>query len=588
MKDLFLLIFFALMAPIWGVNIEREIIRDGSEVSIDTPFASLPAGGFLPIRITIKNESSKEMKWDFSFKARYEDYYGYGFRSGGKNDNQIQSGSILTCPNKETRSFDLLIPIHQYAPQSMGERIVSIVGKSKTHQAEFFGVFQKETPNFAVLFSKELLSDHHSKIKNSFKDRGYRYSSYALTNNELDPAFFSEDWRAYCGYEGLVLTRKEYEKLSPGVLVALDQWVRSGGVLVVASDSQTVIPGFQKGAIQHGLGMKAFFLSGIDHEIFDPNQISALFRKKTRLADQLGRQYKSNDWVVGFALGERNFSKGLLLFALIIFAIVVGPINLYLFANRHRRHRLFITTPIISIVTSLLLVSFIMLRDGFGGDGARAVAIEVGGPNDKSAVILQEQFVRTGIILSSDFGLDGNSVLFTPSPKATDLNLSDSVSSLGNYRLEFEKNDDGWEIEGNIFQSRSETAQFLKSVVPSREHLALISGREKVPQVTSSFSYSLRNVFFTDSEGGIWQVDEIGSGASATMSKTNLGSRREAIAKFTDRFSKSNREVMERLLARPNSFVALADDAPTIATHDSIDWQPTPTIITGLLSQSNL
>ena len=354
------------------------------------------------------------------------------------------------------------------------------------------------------------------------------------------------------------------------------------------SDSETVIPEFQKGAIQHGLGMKAFFLSGIDHEIFDPNQISALFRKKTRLADQLGRQYKSNDWVVGFALGERNFSKGLLLFALIIFAIVVGPINLYLFANRHRRHRLFITTPIISIVTSLLLVSFIMLRDGFGGDGARAVAIEVGGPNDKSAVILQEQFVRTGIILSSDFGLDGNSVLFTPSPKATDLNLSDSVSSLGNYRLEFEKNDDGWEIEGNIFQSRSETAQFLKSVVPSREHLALISGREEVPQVTSSFSYSLRNVFFTDSEGGIWQVDEIGSGASATMSKTNLGSRREAIAKFTGRFSKSNREVMERLLARPNSFVALADDAPTIATHDSIDWQPTPTIITGLLSQSNL
>ena len=62
---------------------------------------------------------------------------------------------------------------------------------------------------------------------------------------------------------------------------------------------------------------------------------------------------------------------------LIAFGILVGPVNLFVFAKSGQRHRLFITTPIISVGASLLLIVLILFQDGFGGRGSRLLLMEV-------------------------------------------------------------------------------------------------------------------------------------------------------------------------------------------------------------------
>ena len=42
---------------------------------------------------------------------------------------------------------------------------------------------------------------------------------------------------------------------------------------------------------------------------------------------------------------------------LIAFGIIVGPVNLFVIARQGRRHRLFWTTPLISLIASLLLIA---------------------------------------------------------------------------------------------------------------------------------------------------------------------------------------------------------------------------------------
>ncbi len=336
-----------------------------------------------------------------------------------------------------------------------------------------------------------------------------------------------------------------------------------------------------------GYGVRNRLDCGSDFEGFKSKDFARVLKPtEESLATISDTDNRQGDWAVGNALGSRTQSKGFLLFALIVFAIVVGPINLFFWANKNRRHRLFVTTPIISIAASLLLVGFIVIRDGFGGDGSRAIAIEVGGPDDKSAIILQEQFSRSGILFSSGFELDGNSVLNSIVAPVTDLNLDDSVNSTGAYTLNFEQTKEGWGINGNLFQSRSEQAQLLRAVVPSRERLELLPGDSGAPRLVSSFSYPLTDVFYQDGEGKIWMASGISPGETVTMNASSSVTGRDyGVSEAISRFGSSHRKKLNKLVDRPNSFVALATEAPSIATHSSIDWMESPTLITGLLSR---
>src|SRR5690606_21574539 len=85
----------------------------------------------------------------------------------------------------------------------------------------------------------------------------------------------------------------------------------------------------------------------------------------------------STSWPLQQSYGSQEFRYGLFIGVLVLFAIIVGPVNLFVFAKVGKRHRLFITTPIISLATSLLLVGLIILQDGFGGSGFRRVLMEV-------------------------------------------------------------------------------------------------------------------------------------------------------------------------------------------------------------------
>ena len=84
---------------------------------------------------------------------------------------------------------------------------------------------------------------------------------------------------------------------------------------------------------------------------------------------------------------------------LVLFGILVGPVNLFVLAKSGRRHRLFITTPLISLGASLLLILLIIFQDGFGGRGMRRVLMEVRPDAGQNAAFLhQEQIARTGIL----------------------------------------------------------------------------------------------------------------------------------------------------------------------------------------------
>lgn len=586
MKSLLALFLLALIVPTRAEQIASRSFPGGTTFKIHAPIPVLPSGGFFPVRIEIRNQTSKPLSWNVGCLSRMSDYGYFSYRGSSSGEGAITSNFGVSCPAGEERKIDLLIPINQLI--GSGSREVTLRCSEPSGDYPISGSFSVEGGSYKVGISGEFAQKFEGEISSRFSrspmSASSSYSSgYPVSFGQIDVERLPEDWRAYSGYDALAFTRQDLVALNPGVKLALDQWVRSGGNFITINDGVEEVPPYSI----DGLGVRNRLDYGIGYSQFDADALLKAVRiGGDSLSNLVETDYQSGAWPVGNALGTRTVSQGLLFFALIIFAIVVGPVNLFFWANKHRRHRLFVTTPLISIAASLLMVGYIVIRDGFGGDGARAIAIEVGGPDDKSAVILQEQFSRSGILFSAGFEVDNYSVLNPVVPPTSDLNLDDSASARGTYKLSYAQSKEGWELSGDLFQSRSEQAQVIKSVVPSRERLDLLTGNSESPRLVSSFSYPLTNVYYKDGDGNFWKASAIAPGETVTMTASTISTDRQGeISSAISRFGHSQKKKLSSLLRRPNSFVALATEAPSISTHTSIDWMETPTLVTGLLSQ---
>jgi hypothetical protein len=553
------------------------------------------------VRVEVSNRGKEPLTAVLEGEAGYlYRNYGFGFRGSSSERSKLDSSFDLSCPPGEERVFEFLVPVHQ----SMGseERFLNLTLRDGSGGRMASALVSSEATNYRIGVSEALkqavlrkaadmqvmenmtFQPSRSGSSGRFLPRNsFSSSSFENSIGEFKVSELPEDWRAYAGYDALLLSRVEFQALSAGLKVALAQWVRSGGHLILFNDRGVLPAGFVEGSRQDGFGHRSVIESGERSFDFSSRELVEFLSPadEAPLTPLHGNAFRG-DWPLAEALGSRSLQTGLLLFALMVYAILVGPVNLFVWADRNRRHRLFITTPLISLATSLILVGFIIFRDGFGGEGARAIAIEVGGPGDKTEVVLQEQFSRSGILLSSAFSIDDQTVLNPVAPPASELNQNDSSSSQGTFDLVVSPRSDGWDISGNLFESRSEQGQFLRAVRPSREGLSLISPPGAPPELTSSFSVRLAPVFFTDGQGGVWRAESLEPGETVTLSASSGPERNDEMAMTVERFEFSHRKTLYAMFGRPNSFAALAAEAEGVESHSSIDWQESPVVVTGL------
>jgi len=580
-----LLVFLTIIASLCSVRAQEELTRegfpDGSSITLTAPFSVLPAGGFASVRVEVDNKSGKEVSWNLKANSTAENYSYYRSRDLGK----ISSNFSVSCPAGTSRQVDLLIPVQQANENGVYERSLRITAESKSYpNAGIFASLDRSgglsAPCLSV--SRGLLPAVGSTLEGAMAGRSrMRGNQGRLGNFTIEK--LPQDWRAYAGLDALLLSVEESKRISPGVSLALQQWIQSGGRMLILNPGDEGTPDSverlglgSREVINVGSGYSGVTLArlGFQESVSDQNQTLTA-----------GRGYANRSWSLGQELGSRSMHSSLLILALIVFAILVGPINLFVWANRTRRHRLFVTTPVISIGASLILVVIIILQDGFGGDGARAIAIDVGAPDSTSASIVQEQFSRTGILLSSGFTLDDNSMMVPVSPPTTDYNRADSKSYTGDFSYSAETTDEGWKISGEWFSSRSEQAQVIRSVIPSRERLELIGSTGGAPRLSSTFAYPLKDVYYCDSGGEIWTATAIDPGETVTLEASYASDRDDALEPLVSRFGEDRQKNLQRTIRRKNSFAASSTQSSTIPTLASIDWQESPALITGLLSK---
>ena len=538
-RPVFLWCLFLSFAAVWSVPAQQTQNfplneENGSTVLLTHVFSSVPPVGYTAIRVNVNNQGKEAISL----------VVGTSSTTPSNRSEHVLTGPgvTLACPPGSTTVRELIVPLmteysssRSYRGSMLG---VTLSGAGRTHQARFDSTISTTQPFWAI--SQSIGGSAATALNDAARPKsgkgGSGYSSGESFAGSFLPVDLPADWRGYMGLDGLALTDEEWTTLAPGVRTAIRHWMLLGGVLDLyhsGAAPEAILHELKAGPATGGdLGGKPVGAGKVrvfawDRVVLDVRALER-FVKEAGVASRAaaareamlpGPPGKGAVSTLREALGVRSFAAWQVGVILLLFGILVGPVNLFYLAGPGRRHRLFVTTPLIALGASLVLIAVIFLQDGAGGKGQRAALLELF-PDENLSTVRQYQISRTGVLFGGGFVMDELAAL-TPllleNSRWTRLKSGGSSDSEGQRFNQPEPQ----AYAGDWFQSRSEQAQLVETIRPGRGRLELKPGTGD-PVLVSSLAGSLESVFYQDPSGQWWMAAApLATGGSLTLQKTN-------------------------------------------------------------------
>lgn len=606
MKRLLCILAAALTSTGSHAQLSKKTLADefGSDVECISVFSVAPPTGYAPLRIRATNNASADSTVTISATSQASNQWG--------SSHQLESDFSLAATAGKTTERDFLVPVcADVSPSAWGgdaSLSLRVVMGGRTNGVHVPGGGHRDHPftGFSRALAAKSIGDlnaHHSSSTSS----GYSRSAEAFAA-VYDSAMLPADWRGFSGLDVLAITSDEWMALQPGVRTAALQWVKLGGVLELFRKSGA--PDLASMGV-HADSERRIGRGSVVDTLWDGEQLrgsdaakyteSFAGNRRKVLTDSLqsadrpgyaGVRTFSDNTPLLKELGEKNFAAWQVGIILLIFGIMVGPVNLFYFARAGRRHRLFYTTPVISLAAAALLMVVIFFQDGTGGRGHRASVVYLDAA-ENSAFIHQYQVSRTGVLFGGSFTMEEPAAVnmaLLPESRWTRLKPGNDPRS-GYYRRPVNSEPQRYKatdktLAGDWFQSRSEQAQIIDSVQSTRGRIELKAGSPAV--VTSTFTAPLGRLFYVDTTGKYWMSPgEITTGSSVTLTECTdrdfAAWRNEAVAWLPQ----DEREKLNAA-ARPGFFYATSKDpgAGMVQTLPSINWESSHIFLFGPLKTS--
>jgi hypothetical protein len=514
-----------------------------ASITIGSCFDNVDFDGYAPIDVTINNHSGQTRRWDIHFTSP----------AWGSTDNDsLQSSFSVTVENNGTRTVTLMVPVigGKYSvPLSVTAEGYGVVDGARTMLGQYQSSGKTQT-RFAAI-SESLGTSIWSSLSSQIGSDGLQ-----LAGSTFNPDELPEDWRGLSGVAALWLSGEELNHLDPAQRQAVRDWVRLGGQLFICGVSEKPSD-FQF----NGFGQASALPAAALDINATKNTIENLpTTSEPGFDSSLAQQYTKAEAV--------KPNVPLLGSFMALFAITVGPVNVFAFAGR-RRQRLFWTTPLISVAASALLMGVIVVQDGMGGHGGRRAVVCVF-PDTHEQAVVQMQDSRTGMLLGATFRLRD--------PARID-QLTETPADQGRALAT-----DGAVFSGGWFTSRAAQTQSLFAITPTRAEITLMNPADvangAAPVIVSSFDTTLDDLYFTDARHQLWHAKEVRTGQKITMEPpTDKDGGIDIPAGPTG--------PLHEFVTQPGSFIAIASQSSDyIPTLDSIRWSDDPVTYIGPVTNS--
>ena len=546
-----------------GAGFSNTIQTDkdsGVNITVTGPISEVPPTGCLPCWVTVRNDSGAPRTWTLSGQERSMLY--------GDNAGRTLLSQAVRVENGATVRVPLLIPLLSRSSTDFAYRSVflGVDGPGVlTREISVANGSSAGRTNTAFIGMGDALA---TPIWASLEAK-YRAASSNLYGSSVDPAQLGPDWRGLSGVDALWLTDTEYTHLDADQRAAIRQWVDRGGSFLLSAQSPD--PALRAslglpetgGEAHPGFGHVQWL--AWDGKPLDLDAASAIIDQIRPLRSDAATAADATAWGMTKAVGPIPINAPFLILFIGLFATVAGPVNLFLLAPATRRHRLFWTTPLISCAATLLLIAVILLQDGFGGHGERVMVTRLF-PDQRQALVVQEQVARTGVLLSRRFTVREVLVL---SPLKTPGAGGRSYEQAGRA------------FGGDWFTSRSVQAQRAEAIVPSRAEVQLLAAgaADAPPVVVSSIPATLREICYLDPAGHRWSGHNLRTGERMTLQPKSYAAP-EVLTGGSNYLGQLQKGAWDE----PGTFFALADDAPFFETLPSIRWRKQQAVYLGAVT----
>jgi hypothetical protein len=196
----------------------------------------------------------------------------------------------------------------------------------------------------------------------------------------LDPARLPTNWLGYTSLRAVVIGPAEWEQLTDPQKNALLTWTACGGDLIfVDGDPSALLPGGQKLAAGAGEPAVRAYLFGRIHwptsESIATARLGGILSAAEKLQDANFAlpANRARDWgsitARGFRLpipGVDGVPARAYLSILIVFALLIGPVNYWFLWRKQQQVLLVLTAPLISMVFIVLLGGYVLAGEGLG------------------------------------------------------------------------------------------------------------------------------------------------------------------------------------------------------------------------------
>ena len=241
--------------------------------------------------------------------------------------------------------------------------------------------YNNSNERYCILLSRQVgYDDVNQGLEEIFgvETKSYSYGNdktYSLALSELPVSDWSQNWLSYSRYNGILLTEYEWKSMPVGVRSTILEYIRCGGSLLVIGDTDVGGDVFSFGQANEGffkvqyLGFGMFLTT--DHKeinnwtLLDWEILKKSWAGTSRNLQITKKVKEANDWFP--VIDDLSIPiRGLLLIVL-IFAILIGPVNLFILSRKKRQICLLWTVPLLSFIASVIVFGYATLAEGWKG-----------------------------------------------------------------------------------------------------------------------------------------------------------------------------------------------------------------------------
>ena len=464
-----------LPAPAPGQD--RSFEAESLKVVIDSAWGIQTAPGYLPIRLDITNLGD----------ARVIELVGDGGRviRTGRSMQSASTTIIQTIRLARGDRVRLTVPVPIFGDSESIQFEIRERGRPP-EQLSYVGLRSGALPQQASVL---VVSEPDRALANVARRRAGPSGSTSYTVGRggavtlrtmgppvdvaLEPGRLPTNWLGFTSLRAVVIDPAGWEQLIDAQKAALVSWIAAGGdLLFVDGDPNTLFPGLVQTPAEAPFRIHFFgrvhraTLASLESRGLEPALLAAEKVRDERWALPAN---SAPDWGVIAARGFRLTIPGIegvpartYLTILIVFGVLIGPVNYWWLRRRRQQVLIVLTVPLISAVFIVLLAGYALAGEGFGVHG-RAVSLTLLDQASRQAV------TRTAAALYAAGLTPSGGLRFSRDVAVFPIGI-DGMGARGRIRLDLS---DAQRFSAGLLEARSATNLEVISVRAARERLSL-------------------------------------------------------------------------------------------------------------------